>query len=162
FLLDEDEAAPQSSPVRLDNGETTTGISTLLEAEDALYLHVEKALAAMPHSERLAHDLSVLLKISIAINSIRQTKELLPRLLEMIFEVIPAERGVILLIEELLGDGSEPTLSASLDRELGHNRQIQVSRTVVERVLREQATLLSDDVQESDTLGPTPSLLASQ
>ncbi len=164
FLLEEDEAAPHVGPVRLDDGETTTGITTLLQAEDALYLHVEKALAAMPHSERVAHDLSALLKISIAINSIRQTKELLPRLLELIFEVIPAEQGAILLVDDQGRDseGAMLPLSASLDRQLGHDQQIQVSRTVAERVMREQVTLMIDDVPENATLGQTPSLLASQ
>ncbi|MCI0390008.1 MAG: sigma 54-interacting transcriptional regulator [Acidobacteria bacterium] len=161
FLLGEDEAALQAGPVRLDDGQTTTGVSTLLQAEDALYLHVEKALAAMPHSERIARDLSKLLKISLAINSIRQTKELLPRLLELIFEVIPAEQGAILLVDER-GEGTTLPLSASLDRELGRDQQILVSRTVVERAMREQAALLGEDVQESATLGPTLSLLASQ
>jgi Nif-specific regulatory protein len=161
FLLDEDEAALQAGPVRLDDGQTTTGASTLLQAEDALYLHVEKALAATPHSERVARDLSKLLKISLAINSIHQTKELLPRLLELIFEVIPAEQGAILLVNEQDEETTLP-LSASLDRELGLDQQILVSRSVVERVMREQATLLGEDVQESATLGPTPSLLASQ
>ncbi len=161
FLLHEDEAALQAGPVRLDDGETATGVSTLLQAEDALYLHVEKALAAMPHSVHVARDFSTLLKISIAINSIHQTKELLPRLLELIFEVIPAEQGAILLVDEP-GEGTTLPLSASLDRELGRDQQILVSRSVVERVMREQATLLGEDVQESGTLGPTPSLLAYQ
>jgi len=161
FLLDEDEAAPQAGPVRLDDGQTAIGATTLLQAEDALYLHVEKALAAMPHSERVARDLSKLLKISLTINSIHQTKELLPRLLELIFEVIPAEQGAILLVDEP-GEGTTLPLSASLDRELGRDQHTLVSRSVVERVMREQATLLAEDVQESATLGPTPSLLASQ
>jgi Nif-specific regulatory protein len=161
FLLDEDEAEPQAGPAKLDDAQTATGVSTLLQVEDALYLHVEKALAAMPHSERVARDLGKLLKISVTINSIHQTIELLPRLLELIFEVIPAEQGAILLVDEQ-SEGTTLPLSASLDRELGRDQQILVSRSVVERVMREQATLLGEDVQESATLGPTPSLLASQ
>jgi transcriptional regulator with GAF, ATPase, and Fis domain len=161
FLLDEDEAAPRAGLLRLDDGQTITGASTLLQAEDALYLHVEKALAAMPHPERVARDLGKLIKISLAINSIHQTKELLPCLLDLIFEVIPAEQGAILLVDER-GERTTLPLSASLDRELGRDQQIPVSRSVVERVMREQATLLSEDVQESGALGPTPSLLASQ
>lgn len=158
FLL-HDEVAP-TEPVQFDEGDVTTGVSTLLQADDALYLHVEKVLAALPHSERLTRDLSVLLKISLAINSIRPTKKLLLRLLELIFEVIPAEQGAVLLIEDAQGAEAVPTLSASLDRELGQDHPTQVSRTVVERVLRERITLLSRDT--SDALDSAPSLLASQ
>jgi transcriptional regulator with GAF, ATPase, and Fis domain len=162
FLLDEEEAARQAT-AQLDDG-LTTGHSTLLQADDALYLHVEKALAAMPHSERIARDLGTLLNLSLEINSIRQTKEMLPRLLELIFAAIPAGQGAILLASDRSQDRDETMLlpSASLDREMGRVQRIPVSRTVVERVLREQAVLLSDDVLESDSLGPTPSLLASQ
>ncbi|MEP7340412.1 MAG: sigma 54-interacting transcriptional regulator [Acidobacteriota bacterium] len=163
FLLHESEAQP-ASPVQLDEGGIHTGLSTLLRTEDALYLHVEKVLASLPGSERLGRDLGALLKISLAINPIYQTAELLPRLLELIFEVIPAEQGAILLIDSQEQDSQRTAtpLSASLDRALGRDQQIPVSRTVIERVMHEQVTLLSDDVQQSLTLGPTPSLLASE
>ena len=163
FLLHED-AAPPPAPVRLDNGEITTGTTTLLQSEDALYLHVEKVLAALPRSERVARDLGTLLRISLAISSLRQTAELMRRLLELIFEVIPAQQGAILLLGEPQRDRGEtgPALSAGLDRELGPDQQIQVSRTVLQRVLQERVTLLSSDLLENSVIGPAPSLLASQ
>src|SRR5262249_991085 len=95
LLLHDDETSPPPGPARLDNGEITAGATTLLQSEDALYLHVEKALSALPHSERFARDLGDLLKISLAINYIQEPKELLQRLLELIFDLIPAEQGVI-------------------------------------------------------------------
>ncbi|HMV48380.1 MAG TPA: sigma 54-interacting transcriptional regulator, partial [Blastocatellia bacterium] len=159
FLLHDDEVAPPSSAVQADHGEITAGSTTLLQPEDALYLHVEKVLAVMPHSDRLARDLGALLKISIAINSIHQSEDLLQRLLELIFEVIPAKEGTVLLPAENQ-DGF--ISSASLDRDLGQGQPIKVSRTVVQRVLREGVALLSSDVSESATLDAIPSVLGSQ
>src|SRR5262249_35637772 len=56
FLLHESEAQPDGL-VHFDDGETQTGLSTLLRTEDALYLHVEKVLASLTNSERLGRDL---------------------------------------------------------------------------------------------------------
>jgi len=161
LLLDEEETRPPSAPARLDNGEMAIGVTvtTLPRSEDALYLHVEKALAAAAHAEGAARDIGALLKVSLAISQIHGAKELLGRLLELIFELIPAEQGAILLVE---GAPGADNLSASLDRTLGPDREIQLSRTVVERARKERVVILSDDVLESEALGLTPSLVASQ
>lgn len=159
FLLGDAEAVALAGPAQLDNGEITIGLSTVLQPEDTLYLQVEKVLATIPHSDRMARDLSALLKISVALNSIRQSEQFLQRLLELIFEVIPAERGAVLLTAENQVDF---VVSASLDRELGTNQQFKVSRTVVQRVLRECVAVLCSDVSESETLGAIPSLTESQ
>ena len=50
----------------------------------------------------MARDLSALMKVSTTINAIRGVEELQKTLLELLFEVVPAERGAILL------DGRRP------------------------------------------------------
>jgi len=63
-------------------------------------------------------------------------------LLELLFEVVPAERGAILLTNE----GSfETSLIFGLDRVQGKNQAVKVSRTIVQQVLRDGVALLAND-----------------
>jgi transcriptional regulator with GAF, ATPase, and Fis domain len=162
LLLHDEEARPPLAPAHpalMDDGETTLGVTTLLRPEEELYLHVEKALAAASPTDAASRDVAALLKISLAIDPIYQSEELLRRLLELIFDLIPAEQGAILLLEDAVG---EEALSVSLDRELGRDQPIKLSRTVVERVCTERLTVWSDDVLDSGLLEAAPSLLGSQ
>jgi transcriptional regulator with GAF, ATPase, and Fis domain len=146
FLLREGDHPGASSTVLLDESKITTGANTLqVRIADAFHL--------------MARDLSALMKISTTINSVRGLFALQKQLLELIFEVVPAERGAILLIEDDLQDFSS---IFGLDRQEGPNRAVHVSRTITDRALREGISFLSNDVQRSDALGEAESLISSR
>jgi Nif-specific regulatory protein len=146
FLLHDGDIPRASSTVLLDESKVTTGANTLqLRITDAFHL--------------MARDLSALMKISTTINSVRGLEDLQRQLLELIFEVVPAERGAILLTEDDLNDFSS---IFGLDRQEGPNREVRVSRTITERVLREGISFLSNDLQQNDALGESESLIASR
>src|ERR1044071_9461884 len=128
FLTHEGEATSKSSDVRLDEAHVASGSTVQIRFDDAVYL--------------MARDLSVLLKVSTTINSIRGLDDLLERLLELLFEVVPAQRGALLLTHE----GSfETSLIFGLDRVQGKNQAVKVSRTIVQQVLRDGVALLAND-----------------
>jgi len=159
FLLHEDAATAAACPVQFDEGGPVTRSTILLRKEDALYLRPGKMLAALPPAERLTRDLNTLLKVSAEINLIRDPGALQQRLLELIFQAVPAERGSILLI----GKSREDFASVQgWARQPVPEQPMQVSRTVVERVLQEEVAILSNDVLESDAYSAAPSLVASQ
>src|ERR671931_192184 len=83
FLLDDADVPIKSTHVQFDDRRLSAETTIQVRVEDTLYL--------------MARDLSALMKISTTINSIRGLEELQRRLLELIFEVVPAERGAILL-----------------------------------------------------------------
>ncbi|MDT5061327.1 MAG: hypothetical protein QOH63_1786 [Acidobacteriota bacterium] len=146
FLLREGDPPSASSTVLLDESKITTGANTLqVRITDAFHL--------------MARDLSALMKISTTINSVRGLFALQKQLLELIFEVVPAERGAILLIED---DPQDFSSVFGLDRKEGPNRAVHVSRTITDRALREGVSFLSNDVQQSDALGEAESLIASR
>jgi len=146
FLLRDGDIPGASSTVFLDESKVTTGANTLqVRIADAFHL--------------MARDLSALMKISTTINSVRGLFALQRQLLELIFEVVPAERGAILLIEDDLQDFSS---IFGLDRQEGPNREVRVSRTITERVLREGISFLSNDLQQNDAFGESQSLIASR
>src|SRR5882762_11843325 len=86
FLVHEGDVPSKSSQVVLDDRLFASGSTIQVRFDDALYL--------------MARDLSALMKVSTQINAIRGLEELQKRLLELLFEVVPAERGAILLSDE--------------------------------------------------------------
>lgn len=132
--------------------------STLqLKREQALYLHPEMVLAALPASERIVGHLHTLLKISGMVNSVQSSGELQRRLLEAVIEDIPAQRAAILIGSEA---GGEFVSSFGWDKSPGTERTIQVSRTVAGQVLREGVSVLSNDVVGGDEFAGAESLVS--
>lgn len=144
FLSHEGEATAKSSHVTLDEAHVVSGSTVQIRFDDALYL--------------MARDLSVLMKVSTTINSIRGLDDLLERLLGLLFEVVPAQRGAILLTN----DGAfETSLVFGLDRAHGKDQAVNVSRTIVQQVLRDGVALLASDTAVEPALA-TESLIATQ
>jgi len=141
LFLQEEASEVRPNPVEMDEGAQTSTATTRLRREDMRYLHLE-ALAALPTTERLARDLQTLLKISTAIGSVRNVESLQWQLLGMIFDVVPAERGAILL-------GNDPEEFDSVvawDRVAGPQHSVHVDRRLAEQVLQERVAALSNDV----------------
>jgi Nif-specific regulatory protein len=147
FLMSEGDAPPGSSTVLLDEGRISTGTNTLqVRIADAFHL--------------MARDLSALMKIATTINSARGLDAVERQLLELIFEVVPADSGAILLTEG--GRTEEFSSVFGLDRLSGPNKTVRVSRTITDRVLSEGVSILSNDVQESGAFDDAESLIASR
>lgn len=147
FLLREGDIPTGSSTVLLDESKITTGANTLqVRIADAFHL--------------MARDLSALMKISTTINSVRGLDALQRQLLELIFEVVPADSGAILLIEDSTAE--EFSSIFGLDRQSGPDRTVRVSRTITARVLSEGVSILSNDAQESEAFNEAESLITSR
>ena len=140
----EGSPAPAISPVQLDDGSAPSGQEQQLRTDELLYLHPE-SLAALPQSARLDRALSTLLKISTAIGSIRDVDSLQWQLLGMIFDVIPAERGAILLSDDNAAELSSPV---AWDRVSGPDHPVHVSRSLVRRVVKDGLAILDNEVCE--------------
>ena len=147
FLRREGDLPSSSSTVLLDESKIITGANTLqLRITDAFHL--------------MARDLSALMKISTTINSVRGLEALQRQLLELIFEVVPADCGAILLVED--GQLEEFSSIFGLDRKSGPDRTVRVSRTITRRVLNEGISILSNEVQDSEAFNEAESLISSR
>jgi Nif-specific regulatory protein len=102
-----------------------------------------ESLAALPQAARMARNLSALLQISRTIGSLRDEESLPWQLLGLIFDVIPAERGAILLMEE---DSREIRSQVAWDRVAGPDHRVPISNEVVRRVIEEGVSLLDSGV----------------
>jgi hypothetical protein len=97
-----------------------------------------QSLAALPQAARMARNLGALLQICKAIGSLRDEEALPWVLLGMIFDVIPAERGAILLMDE---DSNEIRSQVAWDRLLGPEHPVHISREIVHQVIEEGISL---------------------
>jgi len=141
-----------------DDGELITGSTIRLEREQAFYLRPEDAVPNLSVDSRAVGERNALLKISTTINSIRKSHELQQRLLELTLDVVPAERGAILLADE---DCEDFVSCRGWDQLSGADDSIRVSRTISRQVLREVVAILSNDVVENEN-GGSPSLVAAR
>jgi transcriptional regulator with GAF, ATPase, and Fis domain len=113
------------------------------------------SLAALPRQERLARNLSALLQICRGVSALGDAESLPWQLLGMIMDVIPAERGAILLMEE--GSAEEVSSHVAWDRVSGLGQEpVHVSRGIIRRVIEEGVSLLDS---EPDRNGSQQTLL---
>jgi Nif-specific regulatory protein len=138
FLRHEGDVSSGSIEVLFDE-RLVSGPTSQFKLNDAMYL--------------MARDLAALMKVSTTINAIRGLPELQQKLLELMFEVIPATRGAILLVDGSEKAGEEEFASVfALDRLKGPEETIQVSATVTRQVLRDGTALLISDRDKTASL----------
>jgi transcriptional regulator with GAF, ATPase, and Fis domain len=138
FLFQTDVSRAISNPLQLDDQLAEKPPLQEIHREGLLYLNPE-SLAALPQSERLSRNLSALLRISAAIGTIRDVQSVQWALLGMIFDVIPAERGAVILVK----DSSLEILShVAWDRAAGPDQPVHVSQALLRKVIEERVFLL--------------------
>jgi Nif-specific regulatory protein len=131
FLFQADDAEPGLSENVLLEDRNLLDESTILRPAADASLHL-----------RAAHDLQALLRIGQDLHTLRATEPLARRLLELLLETIPAERTALLLLDR----AGEPASAFTLDHK-GSSTPFPLSRTLVERVVRERQAALANDVQ---------------
>ncbi|MDQ5844710.1 MAG: sigma 54-interacting transcriptional regulator [Acidobacteriota bacterium] len=149
FLMHEGELVSKSSEVHLDDDNIISGSTLQVRFNDALYL--------------MARDLSALMKVSTTINAIRGVEELQKTLLELLFEVVPAERGAIFLTDSsLTGEETQFTSVFGLDRKHGPDQSIRVSRTITRSVLHHGESILITNQPVAKELTEAESLIVDR
>jgi len=156
IFLTHDDAV--TTAARLEDDDLITRSTIQLEREQAFYLRPEGAVPEISVDSRAIRERNALLKISTTINSIRNWKELQLRLLELTLDVVPAERGAILMADE---DGEHFVSCHGWNRVSGADGSIKVSQTISTKVLRDVVAILSNEVVQSESSG-LPSLVEAQ
>jgi transcriptional regulator with GAF, ATPase, and Fis domain len=157
FLLEDQEVAG-AGRVEFEDGRHTTE-TTVIHPKDVVYLQPDRLLRELPATSQVARNLNALLKISRVVHAIRDLDELQGQLLDLIFEVVPAGRGAILLADR---DGHQFNSMFARMRQAGQAPLVKVSRTVARQVLEQGIAILGSDVAGSEDLRQVESLAASQ
>ena len=90
---------------------------------------------------RMARDLNALFKIANAINSQRDLESLQKGLLQLIFEVVPADAGAIQIIDNSEG---QPNSTVTWKREYRDVPEVNVRHELVLRTLWERSEVVAD------------------
>ena len=144
FLLAGGEENLKRSRVEFVETMAFENLPVIVQAAEASLLQADKS----PETARLARDLTALLNLAKHIGGIRDLESLQWQLLGFIFDVVPAERGAILLFEH----PDEFSSVIAWDRVRGPDCSVQVSRTIVQRVARERTGLVTNDIFSDEGL----------
>jgi transcriptional regulator with GAF, ATPase, and Fis domain len=157
FLVEEDE---RGAPSRVEFDDSQPSAETkLIHPKEAIYLQPDRLLKELPATSAVARNLNALLKISRVVHAVRDLEELQALLLDLIFEVIPASRGAIMLAE---GGAQEFSSLYARTRQAGQAQLVRVSRTIACQVMNEDVAILGVDVPATDKLREVESLAVSE
>jgi transcriptional regulator with GAF, ATPase, and Fis domain len=157
FLVEEDERALPASRVEFDDRKPTAE-TRVINPKEVVYLQPDRLLRELPSTSPVARNLNALLKISRVVHAIRDLEELQAQLLDLIFEVVPAGRGAILLGEA----NSEFNSLYARTRQPGQHQLVRVSRTIARHVMKENVAILGVDVAANEALRDVQSLAVSE
>jgi transcriptional regulator with GAF, ATPase, and Fis domain len=159
FLILLHDDVEESTVIRVEYEDSLTHATAQVRPQDVLYLQPENILRDLPASSRVARNLNALFKISRVVHSIRGLDELQVQILSLIFEVVPAERGAILLD----GTGSETFASTFARHRIAKSAlPVPISRTISRQVMQEGLAILGADVPGSHGLAGVESLASGQ
>ena len=134
FLVHDDEKAG-TAKIRLSDAASVSSIKTIPVA------HTAATPTFADQVGHMARDLAALLRISNIINSIRDLELLQRELLRLIFEVIPAASGAVLLLPDL---DEDPSSIVAWSRQPGAEKPIEIQRELVQRAIWERTAILTD------------------
>ena len=157
FLLLTQEDSDGNAAPGIEFEDSPAQATAQVRPQDVLYSQPDRILADLPAASRVTRNLNALLKISRIVHQIRDLEKLQAQILELMFEVAPAERGAILLD----GQGDKFASVFARHRASATNYPVRVSRTIARKVLTEGVAVLGTDVLRSDGLSSVESLLVS-
>ncbi|HEY7162064.1 MAG TPA: sigma 54-interacting transcriptional regulator [Acidobacteriota bacterium] len=132
--------------------EELSGVDAFV-GKSTISLRIGDPLQLAPDS----HDLTLLLRISHSVNSVQNIKEMSEKLLELMFDSIPAQRAAIFLYAE---SASEFNHVCSRWRK-SQSETVNVSRSLLMHVVENKAAFLANDVLQNEQVKKTDSLLAA-
>jgi Nif-specific regulatory protein len=121
--------------------EPATGSSTIeIAHEDTFSVRLDELATEVSQNPRLASHAGTLLKLSTALMAIREPEELQRRLLQLIVEIVPANRAALLLVRQGADLESVATWSAET------RDPVHVDFSVARRSLQARAAIVMNDV----------------
>ncbi|MCX8043565.1 MAG: FHA domain-containing protein [Desulfobacterota bacterium] len=154
-------ADSQQLLIARDTRKSRTGISSLGMA--AAENHGEREPCGDVSSlERSNKVLFVLYEISRQLNSIQDFKELLTKIMDLIFMVIDADYGFLILTGGEKGEELIPMVVKYKDDKVVGTGQITASRTIINRVIRDKVALLTSNAMDDSRLDYAKSVFLQQ
>lgn len=109
--------------------------------------------------ERANKALYVLYEISRQLNSMKSFDEILKEMMDLLFKVIDADYGFLILTDHRKEDNFTPLIVKYRDEKKKGTKEIKASRSIIKRVIEDKVALLTSNAQEDSRLGATESLV---
>jgi adenylate cyclase len=119
----------------------------------------KKELSALERTNKVLY---VLYEISRQLNSIHDFGELLNKIMDLIFVVIDADYGFLILTGEKDREELIPVVVKSREDQTGEQESLKASRTIINRVIRDGVALLTSNAMTDSRLDHAKSLLLQQ
>lgn len=119
----------------------------------------EPPLAGQPEVRTAERVLAIFADIGRMLLSVRPLPQVLTRVAELTFQVLPNERVFLLLADAEAPEGLRPSVALTRDGQAPDD-EVHISRTVVRRVLDERVAMLAADVESDRRLDASESLVA--
>ena len=119
----------------------------------------KKELSALERTNKVLY---VLYEISRQLNSIHDFGELLNKIMDLIFVVIDADYGFLILTGEKDKEELIPVVVKSREDQNGEQESLKASRTIINRVIRDGVALLTSNAMTDSRLDHAKSLLLQQ
>ena len=121
-----------------------------------------KIKAELSDLERSNKVLFVLYEISRQLNSIHDFNELLNKIMDLIFIVIDADYGYLILMGEEGEDDLLPVVVKCKDDQGKRNRALRASRTIINKVIHDRVALLTSNAMADSRLDHAQSVVLQQ
>jgi adenylate cyclase len=108
--------------------------------------------------ERANKTLYVLYEVSRKLNSMGSFEEILTEMMDLIFQVIDADYGFLILTNQDNEDFN-PLIVKHREKSKKGKKEIKASRTIIDRVVKDKVALLTTNAIEDSRLGATDSLI---
>lgn len=152
-------ASPMESQDLLISKEVGEGGKALAGEKGIEIPEFKKELSALERTNKVLY---VLYEISRQLNSIHDFGELLNKIMDLIFVVIDADHGFLILTGEADGEELIPVVVKSRENQLGQQDSLKASRTIINRVIRDGVALLTSNAMTDSRLDHAKSLLLQQ
>jgi adenylate cyclase len=121
-----------------------------------------KIKADLSSLERSNKVLFVLYEISRQLNSIQDFNELLNRIMDLIFMVIDADYGFLILTGDEMGEDLIPVVVKYKDDKARTSGKLKASRTIIQKVIHDKVALLTSNAMTDSRLDHAKSLFLQQ
>ena len=116
--------------------------------------------AELESLERANKALYVLYEISRKMNSMKSFDEILTEMMDLLFKVIDADYGFLILTDHRKEDNDTPLIVKFREKTKKGTKEIKASRSIINRVIEDKVALLTSNAQEDSRLGATESLVS--
>ncbi len=109
--------------------------------------------------ERMNKVLFVLYEVSRQLNSSLDFNELMNKIMDLLFMVIHADYGSLVLLDHKGGSELIPVVMKSREDKLKVKGELKISRTIIDKVVKDKVALLTSDAMEDSRLADAASIV---